>query len=180
MTRFAAFLRAINVGGHVVKMERLRALFEELGFSNVSTVIASGNVLFEAPGTNVRRLEERIERSLEDALGYEVRTFVRTADEVVALAAYEPFTREALKDAVTLMVVFMRDAPTASARETLLSLRTPTDEFHVADRHAFWLCRTKTSESPVFKRGSIEKTLGLPGTARNFNTVQRIAALMKV
>ena len=179
MAHYAAFLRAINVGGHVVKMDTLRALFSDMGFTNVSTVIASGNVLFETRPTGSHQLEGHIERTLREALGYDVTTFVRNAAEVRALSAYEPFTRDAMEDMVVLMVVFMREPPTPAAREKLLALRTPTDEFHVADREAWWLCRTKTSESPVFKRGSIEKTLGVPGTARNFNTVQRIAALMK-
>src|SRR3954469_1096146 len=76
--RYIAFLRGINVGGHRVKMDRLRDLFTALGFSNVATFIASGNVIFEAPATDVTELEERIEAQLERSLGYEVEIFVRT------------------------------------------------------------------------------------------------------
>lgn len=179
MHRFAAFLRAINVGGHVVKMDRLRVLFTDMGFSGVSTVIASGNVLFESRPTSVRQLEGRIERTLREALGYDVTTFVRTATEIAAVAAYEPFARQSMEEAVSVLVIFMRQPPPAEAREKLLALRTPTDEFHVAEREAWWLCRTRMSESPVFKKGSIEKVLGVPGTARNINTVRKIAGLMQ-
>ena len=180
MQRFCAFLRAINVGGHVVKMDHLRALFTQMGFDGVSTVIASGNVLFETRPTSVRQLEGKIERTLREALGYEVATFVRTAAEVGALAACKPFAREAMEaPGITLFVIFLHESPTAEARDRLLSLRTPTDDFNVTEREAWWLCRTKMSESPVFKRGSVEKTLGIPGTARNFNTVRKIAELMQ-
>ena len=59
MPKFVAFLRAINVGGHLVKMDELRGLFEALGFSNVETFIASGNVIFDSKATNVKSLERK-------------------------------------------------------------------------------------------------------------------------
>src|SRR5262249_4837424 len=89
--RLIAFLRAINVGGNTVKMEQLRSLFEALGLSNVETFIASGNVIFEAPTTNPRSLERQIERHLQQSLGYEVATFIRSATELEAIAQYKPF-----------------------------------------------------------------------------------------
>ena len=92
MPRYAAFLRAINVGGHTVKMDRLRTLFEEMNLANVKTIIASGNVLFDSPSKNAATLEEKIERQLHMSLGYGVATFVRTAAEVEQIAAYEPFS----------------------------------------------------------------------------------------
>ena len=72
MTQYFAFLRAINVGGRVVKMDRLRQIFESLGFSGVETFIASGNVVFETSSNNVKTLERKIENALREALGYEV------------------------------------------------------------------------------------------------------------
>ena len=66
--RYVAFLRAINVGGHVVKMDRLRRIFESMRFRNVETFIASGNVIFEAAG-NADVLERRIEKGLAVGAG---------------------------------------------------------------------------------------------------------------
>src|SRR6266545_8120025 len=77
MPRYVALLRAINVGGHNVKMEELRRQFERLGLSNVETFIASGNVLFDAKSSSVSALEHKIEAGLRTALGYEVATMVR-------------------------------------------------------------------------------------------------------
>ena len=74
MTSYVALLRAINITGRTIKMDRLRALFAELGLANVATFIASGNVLFDADGA-AEALETRIEAHLQDALGYEVATF---------------------------------------------------------------------------------------------------------
>ena len=76
MSRYIAFLRAINVGGHTVTMDRLRALFTSLGFTRVETFIASGNVIFDTPSRSPTKLESNIEQHLQLALGYEVRTFL--------------------------------------------------------------------------------------------------------
>ena len=89
MTRYIAFLRAINVGGHTVKMDILRQLFEELGLSKVETFIASGNVIFETPSQNERELEERIQAKLHASLGYQVATFLRTDQEVASIVTYQ-------------------------------------------------------------------------------------------
>ena len=91
MPRFVAFLGGINVGGHRVTMDRLRAEFEALGFQNVSTFIASGNVLFEATGS-ASSLESKIEVRLAEQLGYAVPTFVRSARAVRNASALEPYT----------------------------------------------------------------------------------------
>ena len=89
MSRFIAFLRAINVGrGRTVKMHSLRTVFESLGFSSVATFIASGNVVFETTTKKSRTLERKIEKSLKEALGYEVRPFVRGAAELANIANY--------------------------------------------------------------------------------------------
>src|SRR5437867_13451918 len=65
MTRYAAFLRAINVGGHTIRMVDLKASIQALGFENVETFIASGNVIFDTPDTDEGKLEATIERALE-------------------------------------------------------------------------------------------------------------------
>jgi hypothetical protein len=90
--RHIAFLRAINVGGRIVKMDRLRALFSDMGFTGVETFIASGNVIFESRA-GAAALEKRIQQQLERALGYAVVTFVRSPAEVARVARLEPFSK---------------------------------------------------------------------------------------
>ena len=82
MPRCVAFLRAINVGGRTVKMDYLRSLFEDLGFADVETFIASGNVVFESKSKGVEALAKKIESRLGGALGYEVATFLRTDAQI--------------------------------------------------------------------------------------------------
>src|SRR5687768_10821566 len=88
--RYIAFLRAINVGGLVVKMAALKKIFEDLKLAEVETFIASGNVIFGSL-MDAAKLETVIETGLEKALGYPVVTFLRTTEEVAAVAERDPF-----------------------------------------------------------------------------------------
>jgi len=176
MPRYVALLRAINVGGHVVKMDHLRALFEELGHSEVTTFIASGNVLFSAPGKSGPALERAIEKHLRSSLGYEVATFVRTHAEVQQAASYEPFAAAIMaKPYHGLYVSFLRDAPSAAVRRAVEALRTPTDELHVHERELYWLSRLPFGDSKL-GGPQLEKILGMPATMRSVTSLRKLAA----
>jgi uncharacterized protein (DUF1697 family) len=176
MPRYVAFLRAINVGGHTVKMERLRALFAELGYGEVETFIASGNVAFRADGKDEAALEAEIEPHLQRGLGYAVATFVRTPAELAKVAALRPFAAADL-DAPghALHVAFLKRAPAKEAAKKLLELRGDYDDFHVRGREAYWLVRGRLSDSTLTP-ARLEKTLGVPATLRNATTVRKLAA----
>ena len=175
MPRYTAFLRAINVGGHTVKMDVLRQQFETLGLSNVETFIASGNVVFETTAKNVRALEKKIERQLRVTLGYEVATFIRTTAELSAIAQYQPFSPSALNGAQAFNVAFLAEALDAASQKKLMALKTDIDDFHVQGREVYWLCRRKQSES-TFSNAVLEKTIGQSSTIRGINTIQKMVA----
>lgn len=175
MPRYAAFLRAVNVGGRVVKMERLRQLFEESGFTGVSTYIASGNVLFTAGRGRATTLEAKIEKALGAALGWEVSAFLRTPAELAAVAAHEPFAAEEVAVAHAVYVGFLKSPPGDAQHALVHGFRTPTDELAVNGREVWWLCRTRFSESE-FSAQRLEKALGLVTTFRNATTVRAVAA----
>jgi uncharacterized protein (DUF1697 family) len=175
-TRLVAFLRAINVGGHSVKMARLRELFDSLGLSNVETFIASGNVIFDSSAESARTLEDKIEVHLRESLGYEVATFIRSVSELADIANYRPFAALELdKEGNSLYVAFLPAPPSEEAQEGLLAFRSKVDDFHVRGREVYWLCRKKLSES-AFSGALLEKTLGMPATMRNATTVRKLAA----
>ena len=177
MSRYVALLRAINVGGHVVKMEKLRALFEELDFSDVETVIASGNVLFSSSVRNASALEETIERHLQRALGYEVTTFVRTPAEMATIAGFDPFPGE-VREGHTLSVAFLKRDPGRQVAERLHGMRTDYDELLLRGRELYWLARGRMTDSKVWKT-PMEKVLGGPATSRNITTVRRLATRLE-
>jgi uncharacterized protein (DUF1697 family) len=172
--RYIAFLRAINVGKRLVKMDALRKLFQEMGFGEVETFIASGNVIFTAPAQDRRALETRIEAGLKEGLGYEVETFLRTPAELDAITRYRPFGDDA--DGHTMYVNFVYEPLPQDAVERLEALRTEVDEFHAHGREFYWLARKKISESLV-SGPMIAKAIGkVPSTNRNITTVQKLAA----
>jgi uncharacterized protein (DUF1697 family) len=177
MPIYCAFLRAINVGGHTVKMEQLRALFAELGYQHVTTVVASGNVIFSTPNPDGPAVAEAIAAHLHAALGYAVDTFVRSAAEVQAIAAYAPFPAEEMGAVgASLYIAFLAQPPTAAQQAQVLALQTPTDRLHFHARELYWLCRTKMSESPLFAKTPLEKRAGVSLTVRNSTTVRKVAA----
>lgn len=173
-TRFVAFLRAINVGGRRVKMDRLREIFEDMGFENVETFIASGNVIFDARVDDAPVLEREIETRLHEALGYPVSVFLRSLDELAGIAGYRPFGPAEPGEGCTLSVAFLAAPPGDEARARLAELETGTDAFHVDGREVYWLCRGRTSDSN-FSNAVLEKRLGSPATMRNATTVVRLA-----
>jgi uncharacterized protein (DUF1697 family) len=176
MTKYVAFLRAINVGGHVVKMDYLRSLFEAMGFAKVETFIASGNVIFEAKPNKPELFEKKIEKHLQQNLGYEVRTFVRTVEEVANVANAQPFSAAELRgDGHRLFVGFLAAQPSDEARQELTGCADKFNDFAVVGREVFWLCRVKFSETD-FSGSRLEKVLKLKTTLRNINTAKRIAA----
>ena len=174
MTKYIAFLRAINVGGHTVKMDHLRQLFVSLDFANVETFIASGNVIFETKSANAKMLEKKIEAKLKEALGYEVSTFIRTDTELADIAKYQPFKKSELDAAAALNIAFLSDPLDNASVKKLMILKTDIDNFHVHGREMYWLCRKKQSES-TFSNAVFEKTLGIRSTLRGANTIQKMA-----
>ncbi len=175
-THTIAFLRAINVGGHTVKMDALRGLFEALDLAHVETFIASGNVIFDTPAEDPRALAARIERHLRASLGYAVTTFLRSSAQLAALAAYQPFPPAELEaGSAKLYIAFLTELPAPAVQQKLLDARTPTDDFHFHGSELYWLIRTGLSDS-IFSGTLLEKILGMPATVRNRSTVAKLAA----
>jgi uncharacterized protein (DUF1697 family) len=175
VSRYVAFLRAINVGGRTVAMDSLRSLFASLGFANVETFIASGNVVFESASKDARALEWKIEKSLHEALGFEVAVFIRTCAELAAIADYKPFSQSALDAAAALNIAFLADVLDEESGRKVSALRTDTDDFHVRGREVYWLCRERQSGSKI-SNAVLEKTLGRKSTLRGVNTVRKMTA----
>jgi uncharacterized protein (DUF1697 family) len=170
--RYVAFLRAINVGGRFVKMDVLRDHFAALRFADVETFIASGNVLFSTSSTDAPALEQRIERRLERALGYDVATFVRTPSELAMLVRDEPYQD---RDAgSTLWTGFLKSPVSPAVRDALRALSSAAEEVDVRGREVFWL-RRDLDMTALRTGAKIDKALGAPVTFRNVTTVRKLA-----
>ncbi|MBA3298342.1 MAG: DUF1697 domain-containing protein [Acidobacteria bacterium] len=172
--KYVAFLRAVNVGGRIVKMDVLRGIFEKLGLTEVSTFIASGNVIFESPADPID-LELAIESTLKKALGYEVTTMARSIENVSAVVDTVQGRDFGPGNGVTLYVGFLKDRPSRAAARAVAGMSNEVDSLLVIGQEVYWRCQKGFSDSTV-SSPRLEKVLGTPATFRNFNTVQKIAA----
>jgi uncharacterized protein (DUF1697 family) len=174
MARYAAFLRGINVGGRRVKRDDLRSAFQTLGFTEVDTFRASGNVVLTAPSGSVAEITASIQEGLAQALGYEVTTFLRTADEVRAIAAHEPFAPARVQaSAGKLQVALLSARPAARARDEALALSSDADRLAMGERELYWLPKGGMMESALDVK-ALGTLLG-PMTIRTMGTVEQLA-----
>lgn len=156
-------------------MTDLRKNFEALGFTEVETFIASGNVIFVTTQRDTARLERKISAGLREALGYESAAFLRTEAELLAVVESNPFSEERITGAAAFNVAFTPSAITSAQAKMLEVFNTETDLFRPIGREIYWLCAVKQSESK-FSSARMEKVLGVTVTWRGINTVRRLSA----
>ncbi len=178
MPRYIAFLRGINLGKRRIKMDALRALFEELPFTHVATHLASGNVLFDSTARSPAKLEPMIAAHLQARTGWEVPTLVRTRAELEHIVAHAPlgdlFADQ--PDASTQVTFFPEPLPAKTVAQ-VVATRTATDAFAVIGRELYWRCATKLTQSVVWQNQH-DNPLTLPvGTTRNLNTLRSLLEL---
>jgi uncharacterized protein (DUF1697 family) len=162
----------VNVGGRVVKMDALKKILESMGLSNVESFIASGNLVFSSKVS--RGLEARLVKALAAPLSFEVPVFVRTLEEVTALAAHRPFPDRDAAGFPTYLIGFLSKDLDAAGIGRLSLISTPDDLFHVRGRDFWWLSKHHQARPAITGR-QLEKALGQPTTLRNVNTVRRMA-----
>ena len=177
MARYAAFLRGMNLGRRRISNADLAAHVQALGgFAEVATFRASGNVIVTAEdGASAEQIAERLERGLQDALGYAVPIFLRDAARVRAIAAAQPFPPDQVAASNgKLQVAFLAQAPSASARRVALAHATDEDRLAIDGAELYWLPSGGMSESALDTRAAFGP-LG-PQTMRTIGTVEQIAA----
>src|SRR4051794_7595493 len=136
MANWAAFLRAINVGGRRVSSADLCAPFADLGFDDVASFRASGNVGFTAKARSEAAGRKKVEAALRDALGYDVIAFLRDTDEMRALAEAKPFGKSPKGK---LHVAFLHKPPSAAVKKKVLAQATAKDKLKFGERELYWL-----------------------------------------
>ena len=174
MHRYVAFLRGMNLGRRRIKNPELCAAFEKMGFKNVSAFLASGNIVFDTDATDADAVAASIETGLNDSLGYDVPTFLRTADEVNAIAAHTPFADFEGGNRIKMQVVMFSDAVDESARAAVLGLSNDEDRLELASRELYWMPDGNFLDSQLDLK-AIERIIG-PFTIRTKNTMERLAA----
>jgi uncharacterized protein (DUF1697 family) len=176
MEKHIAFLKAINVGGHTVKMDHLKRLFEKMDFENVETLIESGNVIFKSKTKSIDTFKKKIETELEKSLGYKVATFIRTTKELKEICEYKPFNESELNNEQnSLYIGFLDNQPGQVSHQKVLALSGESNEFHFNKKELYWLCRKNFSDSGITRK-TLEKALGMEMTIRNSSTIKKTVA----
>jgi uncharacterized protein (DUF1697 family) len=178
--RAIALLRGINVGGHkIIPMVKLKTIFESAGFKNVATFIQSGNVLFDTTISDTEKLRAMVEKMLTGALGYDVPTIIRSADEMKRVVTKNPFVDEHVEKKTKYYVMFLEKKPTKSEQQSVLATQIKGMDFRFGKCELYCLLDAKFSgnDSP-FANVQLEKLLGQKGTTRNWATTTKLAALI--
>jgi uncharacterized protein (DUF1697 family) len=177
MPRAVALLRAINVGGRFVKMEKVRALATRAGLEGVSTYIQSGNLLFDCKAREAERLEAWLEALWRKELGWEVATLVRTKKQIAELFAEGTTLEHGLKGKdVRHYVSFLRAEPDREARAELHGWSYAKERLLLRGRELHFWC-TIPSHEAQFSNARLERLLKSPATTRDWKTVAALQAL---
>jgi uncharacterized protein (DUF1697 family) len=170
----AAFLRAVNLGPtRKAPSAKLKEIFEGLGFEEVNTFRTSGNVVFGASGSSDATIRSKIESGLEDGLGFEVPTFVRSVRQLTAIARHRPFPAKAVEASKgKLHVALLEKTPPAEAKKAVMRLASQEDRLALKGTELYWLPSGGTQQSPLDMK-AIDKTLGL-NTLRTQGTIAQL------
>jgi uncharacterized protein (DUF1697 family) len=172
-----ALLRAVNVGGRSVAMSELRAMLETLGLDEPRTLLQSGNAVFGAARTP-RALEALLEKAAAERFGFATEFFVRSAREWDAVLEANPFPREARDDPSHLLVLPLKSAPAAAAVKALRDAIRGSEVVEVVGRCLYAVYPDGIGRSKL-TNAIIESRLGTRCTGRNWNTAQKLAAMMR-
>jgi uncharacterized protein (DUF1697 family) len=160
----------------MVAMADLRQLLTNLRFANPRSLLQSGNLVFESDARNTAQLERLLEAEANKRIHLQTEFFVRTAKEWAAAVAANPFPAEAKRDPARLLIVALKDSPSANAVKALQAAITGRETIRAKGHHAYIVYPDGVGKSKL-TTAVIDKHLGTRGTARNWNTTLKIAAL---
>jgi len=177
MKKVGVFLRAINLSGRRLLMADFKRALEAAGHPDAQTVVATGNAVILAAAAGAA-LEARIEEALETTLGQSTEVFTRDGAELAAVVKANPFPKMATDDPSHLVVVFLNGQATADAVETLRGKIKGPEEV-AAGPACLYACYPDDIGHSKLTAAMIERALKLRGTARNWNTVLKMAELAR-
>ena len=168
-----ALLRGVNVGGNVLKMDRLREICAKLGAKNPRTYVQSGNLVFEAAGS-AATWESKLEKALAGESRLSVSVIVRTAAEMSKVLAGNPFLKEKGIDTKRLGVTFLHETPSKAGLAALAALDLGRERYHQAGKDVYLHCPDGFGNAKLY---FLDKILKQPATTRNWNTVGKLCAM---
>jgi uncharacterized protein (DUF1697 family) len=169
-----ALLRGVNVGGNnLIRMEALRSLCESLKLRDACTYLQSGNVVFRTARKDLNVVARLIGNAIERDLGFCPAVMCRTAAEMRAVVARNPFAGRLELDPAKLAVVFLAADPGEEARQRFLSIEAGPEELRAEGRELYIYFPNGMGRSKLTP-SAMDRALGMVGTARNWNSVTRL------
>lgn len=175
MTSYVALLRAVNVAGKTLAMSALRDLASALDLGNPRTLLQSGNLIFSSTGRKPSELEALLEREADKRLHLATDFLVRSAPELAAIVAGNPFRAAARRDPAHLLVMFLKDKPPAGTVGALQTAIAGRERISADGRQLYIVYPDGIGRSKL-TTSRIEKMIATRGTGRNWNTVLKLAA----
>ncbi len=172
MPTYIAMLRGVNVGGNMLKMDRLRDLGSKLGFKNVRTFIQSGNVIFDSPDPPSKWIAT-IEKKLAGETRLPIHMVFRTAAELKRVIEANPFLKQPGIDRSKLHITFLGGVKSKEVLKKSGNLTSGPDELRVVGREAYLYCPQGYGNTKLHNV-ALEKLLGTKATTRNWNTVNKL------
>jgi uncharacterized protein (DUF1697 family) len=177
MTIQIALLRGVNVGGrNAVPMSGLRDLLTQLGFESPRSLLQSGNLVFRGDSRTDADLERLLETEADKRLGLHADFLIRSAKEWREVVARNPFRKEAERDPSHLVVMFLKSATNAKDVKAVQAAIAGSEIIRADGRHLYIVYPDGIGRSRL-TNALLEKKLGIRGTARNWNTVLKLAAI---
>jgi uncharacterized protein (DUF1697 family) len=173
MTKYAALLRGIAPMDPRMQNDKLRAVFEDLGFANVKTVISSGNVLFESPSGNIAALETKIEKAIQARLGFSSTTIIRNRDQLQELVDRKPFKDLEHGPKTYLTVTFLKHPAQTTLKAPYRVENRDYEILGIYDRAICCVLDQTSARTPDLMVW-LEKQFGKEITTRTWKTVERI------
>jgi uncharacterized protein (DUF1697 family) len=168
-----ALLRGVNVGGNILKMDRLRELCAALGAKNARTYVQSGNIVFEAAGSP-SSWEAKLEKKLAGESRLPVSVMVRSAAEISTVLAGNPFMKEKAIDTPRLAVTFLQQVPAKPALAALAALKIGSERYHHAGKEIYLHCPDGFGNAKLYL---LDKVLKQKTTTRNWNPVTKLCEM---
>ena len=177
--KYISLLRGINVGGQKrIKMTDLVNIFESLGFKNVETYVQSGNVVFDYEPTDTKELAGQIENKISETYGFEVKTIIRTSDELENIIKNNPFVKEPNIELDKLHVTFLLDIPESSTILSLSLNKEENEKFLIISREVYLYCPNGYGNTKL-NNATFEIKLETVATTRNWKTINNLLEISR-
>lgn len=177
MKKYISFLRGINIGGHkIIKMAELKELYQDLGFTDITSYIQSGNVLFNSKITSIVKLSNLIHEGIMDRFGFDVAVIIRTRKELKSIIDNNPFTKKYGNDISKLCIILFNEKLKTDSAELLIQNKPTNDKFELLNSEIYLRCPDGFGRT-VYTNNFFEKRLKLSATTRNLRTFNKLYEL---